>query len=184
MNICFAAPTGEMNDSLRRCAQEAFGSPIVDLSQTPSESWKDSIAHADLIIGDITAANPAASYAIGLADALGKSIVLLAPIQDSIPPFFGNRKVIVHRWNLDYLREELEKLAAPSDSKIAIDENTPAGKFQKLFGDLLKKHGYAHHGPVEFDGTTFTLREQDMDLPLVQDLARRAKSMNLRVRLL
>jgi len=49
---------------------------------------------------------------------------------------------------------------------------------------LLQSHGYVPRGSVELDGSTFTLRDQEMDLPLVQAIANRAKSLNLRVRLL
>jgi hypothetical protein len=97
--------------------------------------------------------------------------------------------MIVHHWNLDFLQSELHKTISPGNSQQSqpsaqLNADIPEGRFQELFGDLLRTHGYVHRGPVEFDGSTFTLREQEMDLPLVQEIARRAKSLNLRVRLL
>jgi hypothetical protein len=186
MNVCFWAPAGEMSESLRKCAAAALGGSIADLSQFPANRWKEEIQGADLAIVDVTAANATATYIIGLADALSRRVVVLSAIQESLPTIFEDRAVIVHRWNLDFLRTELEKFATPSPvaAPVAAHDDSPAGQFHRHFGDLLKSHGYAHRGTVEFDGTTFTLREQDMDLPLVQEIARRAKSLNLRVRLL
>ena len=185
MNVCFWAPLGEMSDTLRRCAQAALGTVVTDLSDSSVSKWRDEIQRADLTIVDVTAANAIASYVVGLADALSRRVVLLSAIQESLPSIFEDRAVIVHRWNLEFIRTELEKFAAPADAgPLAPNDDSPAGKFQKQFGDLLRAHGYVHHGTVDFDGSTFTLREQDMDLALVQEIARRAKSLNLRVRLL
>jgi hypothetical protein len=184
MRIAFHAPAGELSESLRRSAQGAFASPIIDLAAKPQLVWKETISEVDLLLVDITAGDPAACYLVGLADALGKRVILLSPITEIIPAFFANRAAIVHRWNLDLLRTALEKFAEPSAAQSTVADDTPAGKFTQLFGDLLKSHGYVHRGPVEFDGATFTLREQEMDLPLVQAIAHRAKSLNVRVRLL
>jgi hypothetical protein len=186
MKIYFQGAAGELNEALRRCAQEALLSPIHDLAESPASSWKQTIADADLIIIDVTAGNAAGHYLAGLAEALAKRAILLSPLHQSIPPIFADRAVIVHRWNLEFLRAELQKFA-PASAEIAappVDDDSPAGKFHKLFGDLLRMHGYVHRGPVEFDGTTFTLREQEMELGLVQAIANRAKTLNLKVRLL
>lgn len=184
MKTCFYAPAGEMNESLRRAIQSALGSTVIDLSQTLPHAWKEAIAGADLIFIDVTAANPTACYVAGIADAAAKRTILLSPIAETIPAILGSRATIVHRWNLDHLKTELQKFAAPEAEAAAPSDDTPAGKFHKLFGDLLRAHGYAHRGPVEFDGSTFTVREQEMELPLVQEIAARAKSLSLRVRLL
>jgi hypothetical protein len=186
MKICFHAPAGELSETLRRSVQEALGQPLLDLSETAPRTWKEAIAGADLAFVDITAANAAACYLVGLADAIGRRVVLLAPIEESIPAIFENCDVIVHRWNLELLKTELRKLTVTTtDEKApAVTDDSPAGKFQQMFGDLLRTHGYVHRGSVEFDGATFILREQDMDLPLVQEISNRAKSLNVRVRLL
>jgi len=186
MKICFFAPTSELNESLRRCVEQAFGSPVINLADAPKERWKEAIFGADLIVVDITGQNASACYLIGLADALGKRAIILTPIRESIPEVFAARHAIVHQWNLELIRTELRKFAEPgatNDSQ-TLSDDTPAGKFQRMFGDLLKAHGYVHRGAVEWDGSTFTLREQEMELPLVQAIANRAKSLNVRVRLL
>lgn len=184
MNVCFYAPPGQISEALRRCAHGALSSPIVDLNDAPLLAWKEKLTAADLVLIDITAANATACYVAGMADALQKRIILLSPLDDTVPVVFDKHRVIVHRWNLELLRAELEKFAAPSSAEDPTNDDTPAGKFHQLFGDILRVHGYIHRGPVEFDGSSFTLREQDMDLSLVQEIAHRAKSLNLRVRLL
>ena len=185
MKIVFHGPSGELSDVLRRSVQQALASPVMDLAETAVARWKEAIADADLLIVDLNAGN-AAAYLIGLSDALGKRTVLLSPISEFVPGIFADRSVIVHQWNLEHLRAELAKLATTDAAfePAPIADDTPAGKFQQRFGDLLRAHGYVHRGPVEFDGTTFTLREQEMELPLVQAIAHRAKSLNLRVRML
>src|SRR3954471_119094 len=186
MKICFFAPAGELNESVRRCAEEAFGSPIMNVGDGAPDGWKEIVASANLVIVDVTAQNTGACYCIGLADALGKETVILSPIRESIPDVFSSRHAIVHHWNFELIQRELKNLAetgAVNDSPVS-NEDTPAGKFQRMFGDLLKAHGYVHRGAVEWDGATFTVREQEMDLALVQAIAKRAKSLNVRVRLL
>ena len=183
MKICFQSPPGELSPTLQRAIQSALGSPVIALNQIPTLALKENIQAADLVIIDITAANPLSVYTLGLADAFNKRVILLSPIAEPLPALFEKHRIIVHRWNLDYLKTELAPAASPADEP-QIANDTPAGKFHQHFGDLLKTHGYIHRGPVEFDGSTFTVREQDMDLPLVQEIAHRAKSLNLRVRLL
>ena len=187
MKICFFAPASELSESLRRCVEEAFGSPVINLADAPIERWKENVAGADLIVVDVTAQNASACYLMGLGDALGKQTIILSPIRDSIPQIFADRHSIVHQWNLELIQGELRKFAksgATVNDPPAPSDDTPAGRFQRVFGDLLKSHGYVHRGAVEWDGSTFTLREQEMDLPLVQAIANRAKSLNVRVRLL
>lgn len=186
MNVGFYAPDTDLTKSLRAAVQQVFPSPMIDLAAARADNWKQIISDIDLLIADVTAQNAAASYLIGLADALGKRTMLLAPLPESVPQFFTKREVIIHQWNLAFLRSEMQKVvgnAIHSDPSIVRDD-TPAGKFHQMFGDLLKTHGYVHRGPVEFDGSTFTVREQEMELALVQAIAHRAKSLNVRVRLL
>jgi hypothetical protein len=182
MKVCFYAPNTKLTESLRRCVRDALGL-INDLTEIPSSIWKEAIASADIVIVDATA-DTSAAYLAGLADALGKHVVLLSPIDQCIPPVLADRGAIIHHWNLESLRSELQKLSGAQTDQPPISDDTPAGKFRQMFGDLLRTHGYVHRGPVEFDGSTFTLREQEMELALVQAIAHRAKSLNVRVRLL
>ncbi|HUS37717.1 MAG TPA: hypothetical protein VM680_20375 [Verrucomicrobiae bacterium] len=184
MKVCILTERSEMSEQLRRCAQRAIGSPVTDLNKLRLAAWKDTINTADLILIDFTAANPTAAYVAGIADTLNKRVILLSPIAERTAALFEKHRTIVHQWNLEFLKSELQKEAGPTDAEPQIVDDTPAGKFQQHFGDLLRVHGYVHRGPVEFDGSTFTVREQDMDFALVQEIAHRAKSLNLRVRLL
>ena len=184
MKICFQAPPGELSRTLHRAIQSAFGTPVIALNTIPPIALKESIQAADLILIDITSTNDLATYTLGLADAFNKRVILLAPIAEPLPAPFEKHRVIVHQWNFDHLKKLLAPSSAPAADEPQTNDDTPAGKFHQLFGDLLRTHGYVHRGPVEFDGSTFTVREQDMDFALVQEIAHRAKSLNLRVRLL
>ena len=191
MKIGLFAPKTKLSDSLRRCAHEVFASSLDDFSQTPRTKWKESIAACDVLFIDATAGLATTSYLAGIAEGLGKRTILLTPVHELIPEFFGpNPSAITHQWNFEDLKAQLELFArgplfARDSSRVkTVADDTPSGKFHELFGDLLQSYGYTHRGPVEFDGSTFTVREQDMDFALVQEIAQRAKSLNMRVRLL
>lgn len=183
MKICALTQPTEMAERLRRCLQAALGSPITDLNTLPLMAWRETIGAADLVLVDFTASNSTASYVVGIADALNKRVILLAPVAEPLADVFKKHRIVVHQWNFDLLKAELQPETSANEAP-QIADDSPAGKFQQLFGDLLKAHGYVHRGPVEFDGATFTVREQEMDLALVQEIAHRAKSLNVRVRLL
>ena len=185
MKICFFAPSGKLSESIRQSVRQAFASSFTDISEAPFSMWREVIANCDALLVDATSGASKTCFLTGLAKGLGKHTIILTPVHDAIPEFLSpNTSTIIHQWNLAYLKRELEKLAHPSRATEAVADDTPAGKFHQHFGDLLKAHGYVHRGPVEFDGSTFTVREQDMDFALVQEIAHRAKSLNLRVRLL
>jgi|GEM_PF-118038 len=66
----------------------------------------------------------------------------------------------------------------------AAAQDSPAAKFREHFGDLLQKYRCEHRGLIEFDGKNFTVHEQEFDFALVQEIAHRARALNLRVRLM
>jgi hypothetical protein len=185
MKICFFAPPGKLSESIRQSVRQVFASSFTDISDAPFSTWREMIANCDALLVDATAGMSKTCFLTGLAKGLGKQTIILTPVHEAIAEFLTqNAMAITHQWNLEYLKQELEKIAHPSGAPEAVADDTPAGKFRQHFGDLLKAHGYVHRGPVEFDGSTFTVREQDMDFALVQEIAHRAKSLNLRVRLL
>src|SRR5438045_1558094 len=104
MKICFHSQPSELSDGLRRTAQNALSTPIIDLTQLPPSSWKENLKGADLALIDVTAANPTACYVAGLADALNIRIVLLGPIDEPLPAALDKHRRIVHRWNFDLLK--------------------------------------------------------------------------------
>lgn len=185
MNVCLFTGEGPAFEPLRNAVQEVFSSAVVQLNADVAGGWTSVISHSSLVLLDITSGNSFAYYLLGQADALNKRVILLTPFPLPMPPPLQKRLAIVHGWNLEHLKGELLKLSNPAATAAAprADES-PAEKFQRLFGDLLAEHGYRHTGTVEFEKNTFTLREQEMDLPLVQQISNRAKSLKLRVRLL
>ncbi len=182
MNISYYVPADQVLDPLRESILKSFpGAKGIDAGPEAVATVRGS----ELVLVDVTGAGAGAAYVAGLADAFGKKCVLLMAIREAIPAL-RHLPAIVHGWNFDLLAAELRKHAgAPLVFAPAPPNESPEGKFQRLFGDLLAAHGYRHRGPVELENeSTFTLREQEMELPLAQDIARRAKSLNLRVRLL
>jgi hypothetical protein len=183
VKVCLYLPNASVNDPIRRAILDVFRAD--NLSADSVATWPEQIRATELIIIDISAATALPSYALGLADAFGKTSLLLSPVAESIPPAFAARRAIIHGWNIDFLKSELQHFSVSGASaSTKPTDDTPTGRFNQLFGDLLHKHGYRHNGPLEYDGSTFTLREQNMELALVQDIAHRAKSLNVRVRLL
>jgi len=69
--------------------------------------WKG-ICEARIIIADTSSANPNVAYEIGLADVLGKPIVLLAQDPSKVPfDFLGTRLLVYSLARLDKLQEDL-----------------------------------------------------------------------------
>ena len=95
------------------------------------------------------------------------------------------RNVVLYGSDTEFLGKELVSRlsgASPGDSGSSQD---PRAQFLRTFGDLLKKHGYEHRGEIVQEGpTTFILKDQDMELPLVQELARRGREMGIRIKLM
>jgi hypothetical protein len=76
-------------------------------------------------------------------------------------------------------------LSGKPSSDSAVAKDPVRERFDAIFGDLLHEHGYAHRGALRLEGeSTFVLEEQEMELALVQDLARRAKTHGVRLKLL
>lgn len=183
MKVVLFTSEGAIFEALREAVKQVF--PDVGLLSGDMVSFA-AIADCDLALIEVTAGNPLGLYFAGAADALGRKSALLAAIREDLPARLLERAILIHGWNLEFLKGELRKLGGRDVA--ARTENpqneTASEKFQRLFGDLLAQHGYHHRGVVEFEGNVFTLREQEMDLPLVQALAKRSKALNLRVRLL
>jgi hypothetical protein len=150
----------------------------------------DSQIHfADQIIIDLSARNADVCYAFGVARALGKRIICLAQHAEDLPAGREGEDQIVYAGNFDFLRRELIAcFGQPAQREKAQSEPSKSSakdRFVSTFGDILSQHQYDHRGRIEMENeTTFVLIEQEMDLALVQDLARRAKSLGLRLKLL
>lgn len=185
MNVCLFTGEGPAFEPLRKAIQEVFSSRVTQLAADGPGGWTSVISRSTLVLLDITSANVFAFYLLGVADALDKRAILLTPFPQPLPPPLEKRLTIIHGWNFDHLKAELQKLSNPAATTTSPPANeTPTQKFHRLFGDLLADHDYKHLGPVELEKNTFILRDQEMELPLVQQISHRAKSLNLRVRLL
>lgn len=177
MTVVFYTGEGTLCDRVREKVLTLFPTAT---SISPQHA-PATIEKADLVLVHLVGPEPFALYLLGAAAALSRTVVMLAPHQEVIPAFLADKPAIIHAWNFDHLAAELARLQGGALKPSA---ETPAEKFHKIFGDLLKEHGYQHRGAIEREGTVFTLRDQEMDLALVQKIANRARSLNLRVRLM
>jgi transcriptional regulator with GAF, ATPase, and Fis domain len=93
-NLCF------------RIAAEDMGRMIIQ------DIWKG-IWEARIVIADLSAGNPNVSYEVGLADVIGKQVILLAQDPRSVPfDFAGARLLIYSADRLDELQDTLAKRIA------------------------------------------------------------------------
>ena len=134
------------------------------------------------IIADVTARNPNAMFLAGYARA-HKPVLYIGQYAEDFP--FSDEP-LVYGGDTEFLRNALvARLSGNADGSISKSADDPRAKFVSLFGDLLKKHGYEQTGPIEQnEHNVFTLVDQNMDLALVQDIARRGRELNIRVRLM
>jgi hypothetical protein len=153
-----------------------------DLSAAKIPSTVETLKSCSQVIADVSARNPNVMFLVGCARALEKPITCITQHAEDFP-FTGNP--IVYGADPNFLRSELlaqfsgERESAPTSADDA------RAKFLSLFGDLLQKHRYEHRGTIMQDEpTVFTLIDQEMDLALVQEIARRGRELNIRVRLM
>ena len=196
MNVLTLLPEGRLFDfvyaeAIAPALGEANASSIripLDLKTEPARiAVSDAITKADLVLLDLTGKSPSAMYAAGLAAAgQRKTLFLLQHLEEF--PFEPNaHKVIAYAGDRPFLKSELitylsgNERAQPSSTAA----NSARDKFLSTFGDILEKHRYTHHGDITLENpTTFVLLNQDMELALVQDLARRARELGLRLKLM
>jgi hypothetical protein len=163
-----------------------------DLTRVPTDlhqqlpSALDTLKSAQTIIADLTGLNPHIMFLTGCARALDKPIHFLTQHAETFP---FESAPIVYTADLAQLRTDLisilTSLSSQTNETNSAPAENPRAKFLSIFGDLLQKHSHEHRGPIlQDEPTVFTLLEQDMDLPLVQDIARRARELGLRVRLM
>jgi len=143
---------------------------------------------AGLVIADVTGKNPNVLFELGYARGARRKVLLIAQHLEDFP--FDKRKneVIAYAGDPAVLRRELiDFLRSGSTRKGSEPDGTESAreKFISIFRDILDKHGHEHRGEIQQENaTTFVLMEQDMDLPLVQDLSRRARERGLRIKLM
>ena len=153
-------------------------------SETKLHQHFENIQSAAAVIADFTARNPNVMFLAGYARALKKRLTCITQHAEDFPFDQSERPPIIYGADLAFLRAEL---VAEYCGRSGVPPSTedPREMFHSIFGDLLKKHGYEHRGTIILEPpSTYTLLEQEMDLPLVQDIARRARELGLRVKLM
>ena len=189
--IAVILPAGKLfdrifSDAIVPVAQVVGHDPIrisTDLAKTKLQPSLDILKSADAIVADLTARNPHIMFLVGYARGLNKPITFLTQHAEDFP--FELDGAIVYGSDATYLKNELLAQLSGQRTNQNNGAEDPRARFLSIFGDLLQKHGHEHRGTIRQDEpNVFTLVEQDMDLALVQDIARRARELNLRVRLM
>jgi hypothetical protein len=140
---------------------------------------------SDLVIADVTARSPNVMFLAGYAQGIGREILLITQFAEDFPFDRAKHAPIIYGCDTSFLKNEL--LAYLRGEVKAVDQpsSNPREQFLATFGDLLKKHAHEHRGEIYLENpTTYVLVGQDMDLPLVQDLARRGRELGLRIKLM
>ena len=142
------------------------------------------VERAGLIIADVSARNPHVMFLAGYAQGIGREILLLAQQAEDFPFDRSKHDPIIYGSDPAFLKSELLTFlrgGAKSETKAGDARD----QFLATFGDLLQKHQHEHHGDIYLENpTTYVLVNQDMDLALVQDLARRGRELGLRIKLM
>jgi hypothetical protein len=145
----------------------------------------EALKSAELVIADLTGRNPNVLYAVGLAHALGKHVLLLAQHLEDFPLDKRSHEVIAYAGDREFLKAELRAYLRGESKGAEKSTDGPREKFREFFGEILAKHGYEHRGEIEMENAkTFVLLDQEMDLALVQELARKARELGLRLKLM
>ena len=200
-NIAVALPAGEPFElvwlhGIKPALQEmaALGTRLnTSLSASALRNQvRKTVADTDCLLVDVTGNNPAVLYYLGVAEALGKPVILVARNAESVV-FQINQPILAYADEPVLLRTQLISRLSQNDQEapVAIPIVTPqagtpeVARFYEIFGDILQQHGYQNHGEIKCENeSTFLLIEQDMELALVQDLSRRARERGLRLKLL
>ena len=145
-----------------------------------------SLEGADLVIADVTARNAHVMFLAGYAQGIGREILFISQSGEDfpfdrakhVPIIYGSDAVFLKNELLGYFRDGKgeQSKAKASDAR---------EQFLATFGDLLKRHQHEHRGEIYMENpTTYVLVNQDMDLALVQDLARRGRELGIRIKLM
>lgn len=166
--------------------RRSFNRPSVEFSAPGSlGALCHTIESADLIIADLTGQLPNIFYLTGYAQALGKKVWFLVPHLENFPFDSAKQSVISYAGDRRFLKDELSAFLAGKTFGLPAPADDAKTRFASIFGDILATHRYEHDGRIELENpTTFVLHDQDMGLALVQDLARRARELGFRLKLM
>jgi hypothetical protein len=145
----------------------------------------DGLKSAELVIADVTGRNPNVMYGVGVADAIEKKVLLLVQHLEDLPFEKQAREVIAYAGDRQFLKTELAGYFRGETKSAEPSANSARERFQEIFGEILTRHGYVHRGEIEMENpATFVLLNQEMELALVQDLARKARELGMRLKLM
>nr|VFJ51274.1 MAG: hypothetical protein BECKDK2373C_GA0170839_103145 [Candidatus Kentron sp. DK] len=133
-----------ISDGLRNAGYDVKRADDILSQNNILEDIVAGIVSSDLIVADLTGANPNVYYELGIAHALNKSVILLAQDIDELPFDLRSYRVVsysVHFAKMNQAREELCQLASE-----AIKGNIPFGNPVKDFC-RTKSNGVEEVGP-------------------------------------
>lgn len=149
------------------------------------------LEQAQLVVADISGKNPNTMYLAGYAHGIGKRVLFLAQHGEDLPFNREKHEIIIYHANVDFLKESLEAflrsgtLGGEPEAGRSAPQDDGRERFFELFGSIMAEHGAEHTGEIRMENEkTFLLINQDLDLAVVQHLARRAREMGLRIKLL
>lgn len=156
----------------------------LDLSAGSIGAVAPALENTELVLADISGRNSRVMYLSGYAHGIGKRVVFISQFEEDFPFEPGQQKVLVYSGSAEFLRKELDALDSESDLKAGGGDDARS-RFLAVFGEIMRKHRKEHRGAFEMEGPgVFVLRDQDLDLALVQELSRRARELGLRIKLM
>jgi len=196
MNLAALLPEGKLFDlvyaeAIAPAASEANAAVVrLNLALSPESTRAalfDQVRNTDLLVVDLTGKNPNAMFAAGYAEGIQRKILFIVQHLEDFPLDRNAHHVIAYAGDRPFLRSELRSYFSTlaGTQQQAASPDGAHEKFLLTFGDILAKHGYKHRGDIQMENSsTFVLLNQDMDLALVQELARRARELGLRLKLM
>ena len=188
---------GKQFESAVRAVEAAAAETGASVSKPEIEFSKDqrlgaacaAIEKADLVVAEISARNPNTMYLAGYAHGIGKPVLFTALHAEDFPFDRERHPTVIYSGSADFLRTELLAFlrgGKPAVSSSGEESGSDArGQFNSIFGEIMKAHSQEHSGPIEMENDkTFIMRDQDLDLALVQDLARKAREIGYRIKLM
>ena len=176
-------------DGIAASAKEMGGEAIRIHPDFDSEgklsAIRQSLETAEVVVADISARNPHVMYLAGLAEGIGRKTIFITQHGEEFPFDATSHPPIIYGSDAEFLKRELAARISGAASADPESRPDPRAQFLGTFGDLLKRHGYEHRGEIIMEGpNTYILKDQDMELALVQDLARRGREIGIRIKLM
>jgi hypothetical protein len=184
--VIVVMPAGEVFDPVFGMVSKVAGTLGAERVD-PGSDLKARIQTGEELVFDVSARHPLVLFWLGYAVALGKKVICISQHEDDLIRTAG--KGIVYAHDLEFLGEKLRQALKGNekraDSQEQNDSQSPYDQFMSKFGQILKEHGHEHRGRISMESEkVFVLHEQDMELALVQHLAREARRLGLRIKFL